>query len=216
MTAQNERINPVEEIIHSRRSVRRYAETRVPPEIVDRLVDSARAAPSPSNTQPVRIVLCESPSSRAIIREAIESGKKRFLSAASSVSESTKAVRYIDYYYRYAEFACDAPLLFIVATVAVETFSARVRSFGIVTEDSRENNDSDISVGMVIQNMLLCAHSVGIGCCVLSAPLVFAGNLNERLGLKGMRVVSLVSAGYPAESPHDPGRLPRSETYRMI
>jgi nitroreductase len=216
MTVQNERINPAEEIIFSRRSVRRYSDTPVPQDIVDRMVDSARAAPSPSNAQPVRIVLCESSSSRAIIRDAVESGKKRFLSATSAIDEMTKAARYIEYYHRYAAFACGAPLLFIVASTAAESFSSRLRSFGIITEDTRENTDSDISAGMAMQNMLLCAHSFGIGCCVLSAPLVFAGDLSDRVGLGEMRIVSLVSAGYPAESPHDPGRLPRSEIYRVI
>jgi len=212
-------INTVEEAIHSRRSIRRYANTTVPPEVVDRIVDSARAAPSPSNTQPIRIFLCESPSSRAIIRDAIESGKKRFLIAASSVSESAKAARYIEYYHRYSVFACDAPLLFIIATVAViptDSFSKRLGSFGIIGDDTRGNTDIDLSAGMAAQNMLLCAQSLGIGCCALTAPLVFAGDLGGKLGLGETRIVAFVSAGYPAESPPSAGRLPLSETFRVI
>ena len=47
------------EVVRTRRSVRRYRAEAVPPEVLSRVLDAARIAPSGSNRQPTRLVVVQ-------------------------------------------------------------------------------------------------------------------------------------------------------------
>jgi len=64
-----------------------------------------------------------------------------------------------------------------------------------------------LSVAMAAQNLLLAAHSLGLGACVLTAPLLVEDALAPLLGVPaGFDVTCLVALGYPDESPAAPRR----------
>jgi hypothetical protein len=153
--------------------------------------------------------------SKGLIRNLIDAGKERLVAACDAAPGKKKIQRYIDHYYRYSAFAGGAPLLFLFAAVETDSFSKRLHESGLAASDVRGETDTDIAVGMAVQNMILCAHEYGIGCCVLTAPLLFASDMGGELGL-GMKIVCLVSAGYPDEKPDPPVHIPVSETYRVI
>lgn len=72
------------------------------------------------------------------------------------------------------------------------------------------------SVAAAIQNLLLCAHALGLGACWMSGPLVAAEALAPVLGIPaGWTLSALVPIGFPAETPPAPARRPLTQIVRM-
>ena len=69
-----------------------------------------------------------------------------------------------------------------------------------------------ISTAMAVQNMLLAAHVMGLGACVMTAPLL-ADKVWQKLAdlPMGFEATCLVAIGYPAEKPSAPRRKPISQ-----
>ena len=64
-----------------------------------------------------------------------------------------------------------------------------------------------LSAAMAVQNLLLAAHALGLGSCVLTAPLIVQEAVLGDLNLPaGYDVTCLVALGYPGESPPQPRR----------
>ena len=64
-----------------------------------------------------------------------------------------------------------------------------------------------VSTAMACQNLLLATQSMGLGACIMTAPL-FAGHIwknLENLPL-GFEPTCLITIGYPAETPNSPRR----------
>jgi nitroreductase len=65
-------------------------------------------------------------------------------------------------------------------------------------------------VGLALQNLLLAAHSLGLGACPIGS--FHAGAVRLFLDLpSSVRLVLLLALGYPAVRPSPPGRRPLSE-----
>ena len=52
----------IREAIRTRRTIRKYKQERIPPEVLEELVDGARLAPSATNRQPLEYLAVEDPS----------------------------------------------------------------------------------------------------------------------------------------------------------
>ena len=63
-----------------------------------------------------------------------------------------------------------------------------------------------LSVAMAMQNLLLAAHALGLGTCVMTAPLL-ADNLAEALPVPpGFAITSLIAVGHPDGNSPPPRR----------
>ena len=64
-----------------------------------------------------------------------------------------------------------------------------------------------VSTAMAVQNILLAAHVLGLGACVMTAPLL-AGEVWQAVPdlPAGFEPTCLVAVGYPAEVPCPPRR----------
>jgi len=80
----------------------------------------------------------------------------------------------------------------------------------------RETDWSYFDVGAAMQNVLLCAHSLGLGCCPIGSFIVQV--LRELLEIPEHLVpVLLITVGYPAEKPPATTRLsPEKLVFRRI
>ncbi len=74
------------------------------------------------------------------------------------------------------------------------------------------DRDKDLmGIGACIQNMLLAAHSMGIGSVWLGEILKRKKEVNEILGIEdGDELMAVIACGYPAEKP-EKARVPLSE-----
>ena len=64
-----------------------------------------------------------------------------------------------------------------------------------------------ISVSMACQNVQLMAHSMDLGTCVLTGPLIAYEKIKELLQIDDFHeICCFIAAGYPAEKSYTPRR----------
>jgi nitroreductase len=207
----------LDELTSHRRSIRTYKRDLPPEEWIPVLLRCAVKAPSPTNSRPVRFVYVKSPERRAALYQAMHQGYQTLLEAAQKCEKPRRKINVINAYWRYSEFINAAPLLFAVGvTTNTNGFSKRLMEAGLITEDRRTETDMDISIGLALKGFLLKGVELGLGMCILTAPLVFAGDINKILGLSDIRIKCLVTAGYPDETPPYLDRSNSSDMYLEI
>jgi nitroreductase len=185
--------------LRSRRSVRSFTD-RVPgPQELAALFEAARWAPSNHNRQGWRFVVFQD---RTYIRELSqrirESLKAWLASADRRVAQQGEDLLH---------FAT----LFEKAPVIVLAMHKRSPAAGKALLQGAAGSVSSeaISTAMAVQNLLLAAHVLGLGACVMTAPLL-AGDVWEALAdlPAGFAPTCLVAVGHPAEAPAAPRRKP--------
>lgn len=208
--------SPLDTLIQSRRSIRKYKKEIPDPALIEKMVCAASFAPSPSNTQPVRFFNITSPETRTRLGQAMEEGRAdliaRIHTQALSNRESRRKKNIVHYYFRYAEFMCRAPVILAVgAQPHTESFSRRLNE-----ESTKDLKDSAITLGLALKGFLLKAQELGLGTCVLTAPLNFIPQVNDLLGIEDVTIMCFTTVGFPAEAPKGVARKNIREIYKEI
>lgn len=176
--------------IYSRRSIRRYQNREVPPDLVWRILHAAHWAPSAHNRQPWRfVVIGRGPRRERLARRMAE----RLVADLLQDGWEEEAAR--ERANRSIRRLTTAPLLILLAldTDTVDTY-----------EDPRRQQAAYLmmvqSVALAGQNLLLAAHALGLGACWICAPL-FAGDIvRDVLDLPPTwEPQGFITVGYPAE-----------------
>lgn len=161
------------EAIKKRRSVRAFKKQDVPEEIVEKLIDAARWAPSAGNIQPWEFV---------IIRK--QNVKEDLAKAADQA------------------FVEEAPVVIVVCV------NEKLSSMGYGVRGRTLYCIQDTAAA--IQNILLTAHSLGLGSC-------WIGAFNEDEAKKavnapeGIRPVAIIPVGYADETLSKRSRRPLNQ-----
>jgi len=121
------------EAIYSRRSVRQYRDTPVPDEVLNRVLEAARWAPSWANTQCTRYVIVKDPETKARLADCLNRG-----------NPATEAIR-------------QAP----VVIVACAELGKSGYYKGSAATDRGDWFMFD--VGIAMQNLALAAQALGLG-----------------------------------------------------
>ena len=210
-------MSSLDELINKRRSIRKY-KTDIPPvEWIERMIRCANRAPSPMNSQPVRFIKISSPEIRSNLYRAMAAGRDGFLQSAAASDKPKKMRNWINAYWRFSEFMFNAPLLFAVGTdLSITSFSERLIEYEIIRKERRGDTDMDISVGLALKGFLLKGEELGLGTCILTAPLIFIQNIEKILGIEDMKIKCLVTVGSPNEEPRLPERKSVAEIYSEI
>jgi nitroreductase len=124
---------------------------------------------------------------------------------------------WINAYSRFSEFMLDAPVLFAVGTtMTFLNLAERLFRAGEMEQAHKKHRDIDIAVGLALKGYLLKGEELGLGSCILTAPLMFIKEPEEILGLKGMEIKCFVTTGYPDEEPVYIKRRDFKDIYREI
>lgn len=175
--------------MHSRRSIRRYTDQPVPQEVLHRLLNAAIWAPSAHNRQPWRFVVIESPQSREALAKAMGSKLRADLMADGIPVEALEA----DVARSYARVT-GAP-----AAIMVCLSMADMDRYPDARRAHAERMMAVQSVAMAVQNLLLAAHSEGLGACWMCAPLFCPDVVGAALNLPAdWEAQALITLGYPA------------------
>lgn len=75
------------DVISSRRSIRRFTDAPVPDEVVNKLIEAARWAPSGENEQPWKLIVVRDPATKAKIAEIAKLGTGGRVTAEFSLSD---------------------------------------------------------------------------------------------------------------------------------
>lgn len=184
------RMHNLLELIHSRRSIRRYTAEPVPAATIEQLLEAAVWAPSAHNRQPWRFVVITSDPTKRRLAAAMGEQLRRDLVADGRPPEFIER----DAGRSYARLTSAPALILLSLTMAdMDAYpdERRARNEGIMAAQS---------TAMAGQNLLLAAHALGLGACWVCAPLFCPEVVRETIDLPAdWQPQGLITLGYPAE-----------------
>jgi len=208
---------PLDKLIHKRRSIRKYTQEQPPEGYIKKMILAAMKAPSPTNSQPVRFIRILSPELMEQLHQTMEYGRESLLEAIKDAPSSKRLKNWVNAYFRFSEFMFKAPVLFAVGTTSTfVSLSERLFRAGMREQGHKKYRDVDISVGLALKGYLLKGEELGLGSCILTAPLIFIEKPETIFPLKGIEIKCFVTTGYPDEEPDYIKRKDFDEIYREL
>jgi nitroreductase len=194
-------IGMIEELIASRRSIRRFKPEAPDRAILERMLEMAILAPSASNKQPWRFFVVGDKAAITRMASAVQAAVDRIVPHVRA--EFMEAFRaYGNYFVRFQ----DAPIVIVPIFKELVVLSNLIDDQ--VSPDDRthiaamEFNSGLISIGLALQNMMLFAHSIGVGTSCMTGPLLAADELRRELDVpESWRIAAVVPTGFPDEMP---------------
>ena len=164
----------------TRRCVREFKEDAISDEDIKFLIDCARYAPSGFNMQPWSFLVIKN---KDLLQKLSESGKKAMIPILEPVKNTSKKVSdFLGFLKtRGTSMFYDAPVLIIIL-------------------GNKNAPTADFDCSMAAQNMMLAAHSKGIGSCWIGGlvpALMDEKILNEIRAPQGYKAVAPLIFGYP-------------------
>lgn len=177
-------------LIRGRRAIRRYTDQPVPKELVTRMLETAFWSPSAHNRQPWRFAVVTAFEDKH--RLATEMGNRLRQDRTADNDPPDAIERDVA---RSYDRITNAPVV-IVVCLSMEDMDF----YGDERRDKAEWVMATQSVAMAAQSLWLQAHSAGLGCCWLCAPL-FVPNLVKRVFElpQQWEPQGLMTMGWPAE-----------------
>ncbi|MBI5589946.1 MAG: nitroreductase family protein [Deltaproteobacteria bacterium] len=199
---------PTEEVILKRRSVRMYKKEQVPEFMVKRILEAGRFAPSAGNGQPWKFVVLREPEIIQGVTETTIQICKIFKSLIDYRIPGKRwrlPIAKLNILFKPADLH---PMPFGAVTLIAD------RKLGLyhgaptvimIFKDVRGISNPDLDCGIAGQNMVLTAHSMGLGTCWVSfAKLAFqyTGKWKKRLGIQyPYKFTTSLAIGWPVGEP---------------
>jgi len=194
------------DLISSRKSIRRYTTDPIPNEMIYKILEAGRWAPTGHTYQPWRFIVVKDPETKKEIgrlsklatgaRETAYYGLGMLQPRYAGIEDLAKRehVMKIMYTGQVSEFAGNAAVLIVVLGTMLE---------------GEMNVPYDLCACM--ENMILEAHSLGIGSCWVHAPVAatrdaikFKKLLKIPTGMAEYKVIACLSLGWSAEERKHP------------
>lgn len=162
----------------TRRSIRKYTDQQITDAQIDTIMKCAIFAPSANNRQPWEVRVVQN-------KEWLAEMNKRFIAYGKQHATPDRVATYSQPGY---SFFYNAPSLIIIA---------RDKSISY----------SPIDCGIMLQNILLSSHAIGLGTCPLGAavPALNAPENSDMIALlnlpEGYEITINAALGYPDEQP---------------
>lgn len=177
-------------IFFTRRSIRRYRPDPVSRELVESVLGAAIWSPSAHNRQPWRFAVVTSQHEKERLARAM--GER--LRADLQADQTPQHVIEADVSRSYIRII-SAPVVIILCLSMLDMDS--------YVDEQRNHNEFLMAVqsmAMAGQNLLLAAHSMGLGACWMCAPLFCQEVVRDVLNLPDdWQPQGLITLGYPAE-----------------
>lgn len=126
------------DLIERRQSDRKYDTKKIPKEVIERIVEAGRLAPSACNAQPWKFIVVDDEVKRLEVAEALTSGVTGPMN----------------------KFAASAPVLIVVVEESVNVAS---RIGGMILNQ----HFAHLDIGIATANMVLAATEEGLGTCII-------------------------------------------------
>ncbi|HOO70974.1 MAG TPA: nitroreductase family protein [Spirochaetota bacterium] len=201
------RLTPVEKAIYRRRSNRLFRDKAVSDELLHRVIEAGRFAPSAGNCQPYKfLVITDMTLIREFEKKSMKllrltknlyldkKGKRRFWKNVLFTLWSLTMINKVDPRPITAMEKgdnCDDRLYFNAPAMIM------------VLKDARGISNPDLDAGICCQNMVLAAHSLGLGSCYISLPITpltmpLMAGFRKKLGIRYPWVpVTTIALGWP-------------------
>lgn len=206
----------IQQVMMSRRSVRRFTSDIPSRDLVERLIEAAISAPSASNKQPWRFIAV---TNKAVIDRMEKAVRDALADITENVETDYRSMvqSYVDYFTGF-----DNAGLIIVPMYRSVSILSKIVGTGLLTSyrvdlETMERDSGLISVSLALQNLLLMVHELGLGATCMTGPLVARQAINHILDIPlSWNVVALVPVGYPDEVPRPTSRKPVGKVLRWI
>lgn len=177
--------------IRARRSIRRYTRQPVPQAVIEALLTAASWSPSAHNRQPWRFVAVTTAPVQEKLARQMGERLRADLRADGIAAEAIEQ----DAARSYSRITGAAALIVVcMSLVDMDHYPDAHRA-------QAEYLMAAQSTAMAVQNLLLAAHSYGLGACWMCAPLFCPEVVKEALTLPAdWQPQALITLGYPAET----------------
>jgi coenzyme F420-0:L-glutamate ligase / coenzyme F420-1:gamma-L-glutamate ligase len=200
--AAGEQAATLANLLHGRRSVRRYLPDEVPDHVVHESLESARWAPSPHNSQPWRFAVLRTPESRNKLATFLGERWRADLAADGMPPRAIDGL-----IGKSRERIGGAPLVVIISLTYVD-----LDVYPDPERQAAERLMAAQSLGAAAQNIMLTAHAHGVASCWMCAPLFCPAVVREALDLpREVIPQALITFGYPAVNQPIRERRPLSD-----
>ncbi len=179
-------MNPVIRAIRERRSVRAYESKPIPRDMITTVLEAGNEAPSAINSQPWRFVVVEDRKVKEKLLGAAMPNAKKILEMIRDADPE----RYETIQKRYRELK--DPIYYSSPAIVFVIGSGRF---------------ADHSCPLACENMMLAAHSLGLGSCWVGMGSMVTEDAEVRALLEiteGEKIYGPILIGYPKEHPHRP------------
>lgn len=174
--------------IKNRRSIRRFKDTPIPKEKIEKLINLAMWAPSGMNRQNWHFIIVKG----EIKNKLIDISKKAF---NKFISKSLKEV----FKDRETVIKESERFFYTLGSAQIVICVYRARTV--------EGELTDIqSVASAIQNLLLLLYEEGLGGCWMTGPVHLDGEINKILCVEDKRLQAIIPVGVPDMTPPTPKR----------
>lgn len=195
------------DVITSRTSIRYYTDKPVPDEMIDKMIEAGRRAPSGENEQPWRLIIVRDKEMIKNISDWCKVGTGQRFTAEHCLGQDTR----IDTDERKKE----------LYTGEVSNIPVRAPLVIVVIGEIKGMMDTPYDLSACIENMLLEAHSLGLGAVWIHGPAVYpriVRKLKEMLsiptGMADYKMLAVVPVGWPLRQRRYP--RPRKESLEFV
>lgn len=191
--------------LEGRRSVRRFEDRPLPPELLERILRTACAAPSAHNRQPWRFAVVSPGDTRRKLTDCMAAEFRRDLQADGlpKGEVETRIARGVD------------RLLRAPGAVVLCSTMAEMDHYSDSRRDQAERTMALQSASLAGGYLLLAAHAEGLGGCWMCGPLFAPQAVREALELPAdWDPQALIVLGWAAEQPAARERRPFEDTVR--
>ena len=196
MTAEFPKVT-CDELMKDRRSIRAYKNKPVSKDVIEKVIDLATEAPSVLNAQPWHFTVVQGEKREAIMSLLRRSSlyledmmplleESQFDAFKAELDEKKKHV------IKFYDTLGGAPVIIVI-------------SMRKVAGDVRRRMALQ-GCAMAVQNLMLAAHSLGLGTCCVGSALWVEEELLQIMDLNNSELITIVSLGYPDETPKAPPR----------
>jgi nitroreductase len=196
------------EMIKTRRSIRRYKQGYVADELLEKIMEAGRWSPSGDNGQPWRFILVRNPETKKALGKIAAEGSGRRFTAEYFTGRMQERFEGL----KDPEKKAKAFQKLISGEVSAFLASAPVI---IAVCAKLDVWDVPYDSAMAIQNMQLMAHGLGLGTCVVVAPVSDMRDDIKTMKLlkipRGYKIIAPLVIGYPDENPNPRPRMPLEE-----
>lgn len=190
------------EIIRNRRSVKTFLFNEVPREALEKIFEAAIWAPSAHNAQPWQFIVIVDHDIKRRLAKAMADQWAGDLTK-DGVSPEIRRNLMEASIMRFTQ----APVL-IIASITMKEMD----KYPDERRQELEHLMATQSLAAAIQNILLTAHSEGLGSCWFCAPLFCQDVVRTVLKIpRDVEPQALITLGYPSERPAPPLRKPFEE-----
>lgn len=197
-----------EKVILSRRSVRLYKKEQVPEFMVKRILEAGRFAPSAGNYQPWKFIVLRDTEVINGITETVASSCRTFRAMIDYRREGYSWLRPLTKLVTRLRYNDLHPMPFTAISLIAEGKIGLwhgAPTVIIILKDIRGAANPDLDCGIAGQNMVLAAHSMGLGTCWVGfakLALEYNPKWKRRLGISyPYRFANSLAVGWPRGNP---------------